>query len=59
MTNADIKAEIVRAGIKHYEIADKLGIHEGTFSRLFRSEMPEEKKTEILAAIKELQKERD
>lgn len=34
-----------------YQLADILGINEGTLCRLLRKELPEEKQSEILAAI--------
>ena len=54
MCNTDIRAEIMNSGIKHWQIAEKLGIHEGHFSRKLRHELPDEDKEKIRAIIKEL-----
>lgn len=37
-----------------WQIASKLGINDGNFSRRLRTELPEEKKTEIRAIIDDL-----
>ena len=54
MFNQDIRNEIKALGVKHWQIAEKLGIHEGNFSRKLRHELPEEDKEKIRAIIKEL-----
>jgi len=48
--------EIRRAkgSIPNWVIAEKLGIHENSFYRLLRQELPKEKKEEILKIIEEL-----
>ena len=37
-----------------WQLAEKLGIHEGTLSRKLRHELPEEEKNKILALIDEI-----
>lgn len=54
MFNTDIRAEIMNSGIKHWQIAEKLGIHEGNFSRKLRHELPDDDKEKIRTIIKEL-----
>ena len=49
--NADIRAAIQRAGLKHYEVAALLGISQFTFSHWLQLELPEAKKAEVLKAI--------
>lgn len=49
--NKEIRAAIVLKGLKHWEVARALGIHDSNFSRLLRKELPENKKKEILKVI--------
>lgn len=53
--NADIRREIDEAGLKMWQIAAKLGLHHCTLSTHLRFELSDEKKSEIRAAIKELE----
>ena len=39
MNNLDIRKAIERNNIKYWQIADKLGITDGNFSRLLRKEL--------------------
>ena len=52
MANTDLRCEIVKSGLKNYQVATMLGVTETTFSRWLRTELPAEKKKEILEAIK-------
>ena len=52
MANTDIRYEIMKRGLKNYQVAEKLGICETTLSRWLRTELPAEKKKEILEALK-------
>lgn len=52
MKNRDIRNNIQNAGVKHWQVADQLGIHEGMFSRLLRKELSEDRKEEVKEAIK-------
>ena len=54
MPNERIKSEIKAAGLKFYEVAYKLKLNDGNFSRLLRQELPEQKKQEIRAVIAEI-----
>ena len=58
MNNYDIKEAAKRAGIKLWQIADKLGINDGNFSRKLRKELNPEEKQKIFDIIAELQKEK-
>lgn len=54
MANQDIRNEAKKAGVKLWQIADKLGISEPTITRLMRRELNTEKKEEIFKIIAEL-----
>lgn len=52
--NKDIREYAKNNNIPLWKIASKLGINDGNFSRKLRTELPEEKKTEIKAIIDDL-----
>ena len=52
--NKDIKNAAKRAGVFHYEIAEKLGIQDSAFSRKLRRELTAEERSEILSVISDL-----
>lgn len=54
MSNTEIRIKATKSGIKMWQIAERLGIHEGTLSRKLRHELPEEEKQKILALIDEI-----
>ena len=55
MSNEIIRRAVQEAGVKLWQIADKLGMNDGNFSRMLRKELPEEKQKEILEIIRESQ----
>ena len=55
--NRKIRAAAVAAGVPIYKIAMELGISEVTLYHYLNTELPEEKKKAILAAIEKLSKE--
>ncbi|MDO9491113.1 hypothetical protein [Acetobacterium sp.] len=57
MKNKDIREALKVNGVKHWELADYLGIHENTFVRRLRKELPDTEKQRIFEAIKKLSKE--
>ena len=57
MKNKDIREASKAAGIKLWQIADKLGINDGNFSRKLRFELSEAEKAKIFKIIEELNKE--
>lgn len=57
MHNTDIRQAAADAGVKLWQIAEKLGINDGNFYRKLRKELPQEDKNSILAIIGELTKE--
>lgn len=56
-TNQKVRDAARIADVPLYAIAHKIGISEPTFSRWIRFQLPPEKEKQILAAIKELEKE--
>lgn len=57
--NLDIRAKAKGAGVKLWEIADKLGIIDSNFSRKLRHELPQSEKQRIFSAIEEIAKEKE
>jgi predicted XRE-type DNA-binding protein len=55
--NIDIELAIVRAGVKKYQIAEKLGINDGNFSRKLRKELSQPYKDKIFEIINTIKKE--
>lgn len=51
MKNIDVRKRIEDSGIKHWLLAEKLGIHETTFSRRLRKELSNEEKQRIYDLI--------
>lgn len=52
MNNVEIRTELIRVGMKKYELADQLGIADSALSRKLRKELPEEEKEKILKIIR-------
>lgn len=57
MCNEAIRKAASDKGIKLWQIADKLGINDGNFSRKLRKELPQEEQERILHIIDDLAKE--
>lgn len=57
MNNHDIKEAAKKAGIKLWQIADKLGINDSNFSRKLRKELNPEEKQKIFDIIADLENE--
>ena len=53
-TNEKIRAAAKREGVKLWQIADRLGINDGNFSRRLRHELPPDETAKILALIDEI-----
>jgi hypothetical protein len=51
LANEDIKMRISKADVFFYEIAARLGMNDGNFSRLLRNELSEVRKDEVYAII--------
>jgi len=58
MSNTDIKNEVKQSGVYLWQIADRLGINDGNFSRKLRKELSEAEKERIRSIIKDLKAER-
>lgn len=56
MANAEIKAKALVSGVKLWEIAERLGIADTSFSRKLRRELSAEEKEKIYAIIDDLKK---
>lgn len=54
MANAEIRKLIRKKRLRHYEIAEALGVNEFTFSRWLRNELPDKKKREIIKVIEQI-----
>lgn len=59
MANERIKAAAKEHGVFLWQIAEKVGVNDGNFSRKLRKELPDEEKARIMAIIDELAKEAD
>lgn len=55
--NQEIRNCIIKNNLRFWQIADKLNINDGNFSRLLRKELTKEKKEEILNIIEQLKEE--
>lgn len=56
--NADIRIAAKSAGVRLWQIAERVGVNDGNFSRKLRRELPEREKQEILKIIETLAAER-
>ena len=50
--NEKIRSELKAHNMKHYELADLLGISENTLCRKMRKELPKEEQEKIIAVIR-------
>ena len=57
-TNKAIRSAAKAAGVRHWEIAEKLGMQDSAFSRKLRRELPTEEQEKILGVINDLAAER-
>lgn len=57
--NVEIRAEAKRAGVMLWEIAERLGINDGNFSRKLRHELPANEKDRIMTIIEALAQEKE
>lgn len=56
--NAEIRKAAKSAGVYLWEIAERIGINDGNFSRKLRRELPTEEQEKILGVINALAAER-
>lgn len=52
--NQDIRKKMNDAGLKQWQVADAIGVHEQTFLRRLRRELPETEKQELFKIIDEV-----
>lgn len=57
LTNELIRTTALQKGVKLWEIAERIGLNDGNFSRKLRRELPQEEQERILCAIEAIQKE--
>lgn len=57
MKNLGIRERAAVKGVRLWQIADRIGINDGTFSRRLRKELPSEEQAEIMQIIEALSKE--
>jgi len=53
MCNAEIRMELIKKGMRQYELADILGMNDQSLSRKLRKELPEKEKQRILKVIRD------
>ena len=51
MKNMEIRTELMKRGMKNYELAELLGIADSALSRKLRKELSEDEKQKILEVI--------
>ena len=51
--NKRVKDALAKHGVKHWELASLMGIHETTLCRRLREELPEEEQNELIRLIAE------
>ena len=54
MSNLDIRTKAIEAGVKLWQVAEKLGISDSSLSRKLRKELSDEEKAKIKDIIAEL-----
>ena len=57
--NEEIKNSIKNAGLKLWQVAEKLNLNDGNFSRKLRKEFTDDEKKRVYEAIQVLIKERE
>ena len=56
--NAEIRRTAKSAGVRLWQIAERIGVNDGNFSRKMRRELPPEEREKIMGIIKDLAAER-
>lgn len=56
--NMEIRAAAKRTGVRLWQIAERVGVNDGNFSRKLRRELPPDEREKILTIINELAAER-
>ena len=58
MRNEEVRIALFQHNIKQWEVAEQLGVSEVTICRWLRSNLPQDKKAEIMSAINKLAEEK-
>lgn len=58
VANKEIRDAAKEAGICLWQVAEKLGVSDGNFSRKLRRELPAEDREKVLSIIRELSQEK-
>ena len=56
--NMEIRTAAKRAGVRLWQVAERVGVNDGNFSRKLRRELPPDEQEKILTIINELAAER-
>lgn len=59
LSNNDVRNAIKEANVLYWRVAEEIGITDGSFSRMLRKELPEEKKEKIYQAIEKIRAEEE
>ena len=59
VTNVEIRKAAKERGVKLWEIANRIGVNDGNFSRKLRKELSFDEKNRILAVVDEIAASRD
>ena len=54
MNNLEVRELIERKRVAYYEVANQVGVNVSTLSRWLRDELPEDKKNQVIRAIKSI-----
>jgi len=57
LNNLDVRKTIRDNRLRNWEVAEKIGINDATFSRWLRIPLNDDRKQRVICAIKELTKE--
>lgn len=52
--NEDVRAAAKEKGVRFWQLAEKLGVSDTTLAKLFRHELPDNKKAQLMKIIDEL-----
>lgn len=56
--NMEIRIAAKRAGVRLWQVAERVGVNDGNFSRKLRQELPPQEREKILVIINEMAAER-
>lgn len=57
IANMEVRKAAKNAGVRLWQVAEKLGVSDGNFSRKLRREFPAEDREKVLSIIRELSQE--